>query len=190
MAVDSRAKRGSVPNLGSPFQVVLPEPDGGIGVNDRADLAFLYSGLAEAGVAAESLTDIRDGLKTRLQTIAGLRVYSSQVDSINEFPCAVLILDRLDYVITVEGFSFEGTWRVLVLVDSAVRQDAYELLDEYLDPSGTRSIEAAVYGDSTLGGFVDGVVVRRAGSVGILPEISPTVLGATFYVEFLRKVNR
>ena len=190
MSVDSRAKRGSIPNLGSPFQVVLPEPDGGIGVNDRADIAFLYSGLADSGVAAESLTDIRDGLKTRLETIAGLRVYSSQVDSIQEFPCAVLILDRLDYVITVEGFSFEGTWRVLVLVDAAVRQDAYELMDEYLDPGGASSIEAAVYGDSTLGGFVDGCVVRRAGSIGPLPDIGVTVIGATFTVDFLRKVDR
>ena len=190
MAVDSRAKRGSIPNLGSPFQVVLPEPDGGISVNDRADLAFLYSGLAASGAAAQSLTDIRDGLKTRLETIAGLRVYSSQVDNINDFPCAVLILDRLDYVITVEGFSFEGTWRVLVLVDAAVRQDAYELLDDYLDPGGARSIEAAIYGDSTLGGFVDGSVVRRSGDIGPLPDIGSTVIGATFTVDFLRKVDR
>ena len=189
MAVDSRNKRGSVPNLGTPFVVAYPEPDGGIGVNDRADIAFLYSGLA-AGAAAESLTDIRDGLKTRLETISGLRVYSSQMDSIQNFPCAVLILDRLDYVITVEGFSFEGTWRVLVLVDAAIRQDAYELMDDYLDPSGARSVEAAVYGDSTLGGYADGVVVRRASGIGPLPDLGATIIGATFTVEFLRKVTR
>ena len=190
MAVDSRNKRGSVPNLGTPFVVAYPEPDGGISVNDRADIAFLYSGLADSGVAAQSLTDIRDGLKTRLETISGLRVYSSQMDSIQNFPCAVLILDRLDYVIAVEGFSFQGAWRVLVLVDAAIRQDAYELMDEYLDPSGSRSIEAAVYGDSTLGGYVDGVVVRRASGIGPLPDLGATIIGATFTVEFLRKVNR
>jgi hypothetical protein len=191
MPVDSVSKRRSVMTLGTPFVAALPEPDGGISAPDRLHLAYLYSGIA-AGVVTveESLTDIRDGLKTRLETITGLRVYSSQVDNIQQFPCAVLILDRLDYVITVDGFTFEGTWRVLVLVDAAVRQDAYELMDDYLDPAGTRSIEAAVYGDSTFGGFVDGVVVRRASGIGPVPELGATLIGATFNIDFLRKVTR
>ena len=139
MPIDSRSKRGSVLNMGTPFDAALPPPDSSAAVGDRADLLFLYSGLITEGAPgvpeAATLTDIRDGIVTRLRTISGLRVYSSQMDSINEYPCAVVILERLDYVIAIGNFSFEGVFRVAVLTDSGIVQDAYTQLDPYLDPS-------------------------------------------------------
>ena len=187
MAVDSRSKRGSVLNMGLPFDAALPPPDSSVAVGDRADLLFLYSGLITEGAAsAATLTDIRDGIVTRLRTISGLRVFSSQMDSINEYPCAVVILEKLDYVIAVGGYSFEGMFRVAMLTDSGIVQDAYTQLDPYLDPAGAQSIQAALYGDSTLGGTVDGIVVQNNRQVSRVPD-SDYVMG-DILVQIVKKV--
>ncbi len=45
MAVDSRDKRFSMMGLAQPVPSVLPNPDGTVGTQDRAFLAFLYAGL-------------------------------------------------------------------------------------------------------------------------------------------------
>lgn len=189
MAVDTRSKRGSVLNMGTPFDAALPPPDTSVAVADRADLLFLYSGLITEGAAvvnADTLTDIRDGLVARLRTISGLRVYSSQMDSISEYPCAVVILERLDYVIAIGNYSFDGLFRVAVLTDSGIVQDAYNQLDPYLDPSGSQSIQAALYGDSTLGGTVDGIVVQSNRQVRRMPD-SDYVMG-DIYVQIVKQV--
>lgn len=186
MAVDSRLKRGSVPNLATPLRVVLPPPDNAGPLADRVALAFLYPGLQTSSAAAATISDIRDGLVTRLQTISGLRVYSTQMDSIQEYPCAVVILERLDYVMTVAGHSFEGQFRVAVLVNSVLSQDAYTQLDQYLD-AGTSAVVGAVYGDDTLGGAVDGLVVTPVRRVYPIPETD--LVAADILVTFTKSVT-
>lgn len=54
MSVDSRDKRMSLIGFGLPILVVLPNPDGTIGTQDRAMLLWLYHGIAlEAAEVAE-----------------------------------------------------------------------------------------------------------------------------------------
>ena len=187
MPVDSRSKRGSVLNLGGPFYAALPAPTVTPSVGDRAALAYLYFGLIEAGSAsAATLTDIRDGLVTRLQTISGLRVYSSHMNSIQEYPCAVVILDTLDYVIAIGGYSFQGQFRVVMLTDSGIVQDAHEQLDPYLDPSGAQSVTAAILADDTLGGTVDGLVVQTTRNVRRIQDTD--LVAADISVQFVKQV--
>ena len=187
MPVDSRNKRGSVLNLGGPFYAALPAPTVTPSVGDRAALAYLYFGLIEAGSAsAATLTDIRDGLVDRLATISGLRVYSSQMNSIQEYPCAVVILDTLDYVIAIGGYSFQGQFRVVMLTDSGIVQDAHEQLDPYLDPSGAQSVTAAILADDTLGGTVDGLVVQTTRNVRRIPDTD--LVAADISVQFVKQV--
>lgn len=45
MAIDTRVKRSSAINVGSPWRSMLPEPDGAIGQGDRQATAYLYSGI-------------------------------------------------------------------------------------------------------------------------------------------------
>lgn len=173
--------------MGGPFYAALPAPTATPAVGDRAALAYLYFGLIEAGSAsAATLTDIRDGLVTRLQTISGLRVYSSQMDSIQEYPCAVVILDKLDYVIAVGGYSFQGQFRVAMLTDSGITQDAYTQLDAYLDPSGSQSVSAAILGDDTLGGAVDGLIVQTARNFHRIPDTD--LVSGDILVQFVKQV--
>lgn len=187
MAVDTIGKRRSVVNVGTPFRVALPEPDGTISAADRLHLGYLYSGIAVGAAAVVvSLTDIRDALVDRLETISGLRVYSSQMDALNEFPCAVVIFDRLDYVVTAGGYSFEWQARIVVMVDSAITQDAFTQLDDYMDSSSATSIENAIYGDATLGGDTDWLVVRSLGNVRRVPET--TLVAADVMVSGIKQV--
>jgi hypothetical protein len=53
MALDTRNKRGSALNVGSPWRGILPEPDGAISLGDRQTVVFLYAGI-EAGAGSES----------------------------------------------------------------------------------------------------------------------------------------
>lgn len=61
MAIDSVSKRFSIVNLGGDL-MVLPKPDGTVGVKDRLNLISLYSGLGDTesgGGGAGPLTGIQ-----------------------------------------------------------------------------------------------------------------------------------
>lgn len=49
MAIDTRDKRSSAINIGSPWRGMLPLPDGAINQGDRQHVAFLYRGIAASG---------------------------------------------------------------------------------------------------------------------------------------------
>jgi len=105
-----------------------------------------------------TLADISAGLATRLRTIAGLRVYQHEPDNLNDLPCAVIMPEKINYIMAAGGTGFEGTFRIALFTNSGVREDAYTLLESYIAPSGASSVRAAVYGDGTLGATVDAVI--------------------------------
>ena len=84
--------------------------------------------------------DIKSGLKTRLETISGVRVYANPHDAINQFPSAVIFVDSIEYPITFAGTASAGTLRVVFLSDSAVTEQAVRDLDKYLHPSNGSSV--------------------------------------------------
>ena len=51
MPVDSRDKRSSAINVGSPWRALLPVPDGTIGQADRQHVPFMYRGITASGGA-------------------------------------------------------------------------------------------------------------------------------------------
>lgn len=53
MAIDTKAKRFSMMNMGHPgATIILPAPDGTIDAGDRAHLLGLYSGITLAGIVS------------------------------------------------------------------------------------------------------------------------------------------
>ena len=132
--------------------------------------------------------DIKAGLKTRLETISGVRVYANPHDMISQFPAAVIFTDSLQYPITFAGTAMAGTMRVVFLSDSAVTEQAVRDLDKYLHPSNGSSVLRAIYGDGKLGTAVDGVVSVSAENIGVRQlGNGDTAIGADFVVSFLRK---
>lgn len=107
-----------------------------------------------------NVSSVRDGLKTRLQTVSGLRVTDLIPDKVNP-PCA--IVGQLDFTFDIDnarGLDI-ATCDVYVIVQRFDARSAQNKLDEYLG-SGSKSIKSAIEGDRTLGGVVNTLRVTSA----------------------------
>jgi len=96
-------------------------------------------------------SQVRDGLKTRLQTISGLRVF----DLIPENPQPpAAVVGQLDLNFDIDnarGLDL-ATIEVFVLVQRFSERAGQDKLDAYLSGTGATSVKAAIEGDKTLGG--------------------------------------
>lgn len=133
------------------------------------------------------ISDIKDGLGTRLATISGLRVYNHAPGAIEQFPAAFIMVDSINYKEGIGGTTISGTLRAVVFINRADVPEALNELDAYLDPSGARSVMLAVQNDATLGTTVDGAYVSEAVNVGMREEQGGWYAGADFLVPFWRK---
>ena len=107
--------------------------------------------------------DVKRGIKTRLESIPGLRVITYEPEDWRDFPVAIIRLDsRGGSRAGVNGLSFEAEFVVTVMAGGAKRREAYDTLDSYIASAGAMSVEAAIDGDRTLGG-----VVERARLAGV-----------------------
>lgn len=134
------------------------------------------------------MQDAGTGLKTRLATITSLnQVFSpSEIpDSINAFPCAIILPGKSDYDPTLsEAANVDVTFRILILLGKPDQPSALNTIIEYADPTGTNSVRAAIHADMTLGGNADTCQVISNSGAGY------TVWGGIIYLstEFEIKV--
>lgn len=96
-------------------------------------------------------SQVRDALKTRLQTIAGLRVYEVIPEPITP-PCAVV--GQLDFTFDIDNARGldQANVDIYVIVQRFSERAGQDKLDGYLAGTGATSIKAAIEGDRTLGG--------------------------------------
>jgi hypothetical protein len=106
-------------------------------------------------------SQVRDGLKTRLETITGLRAYDLIPDTVTP-PAAVV--GQLDFTFDIDNARGldQAQVDVLVIVQRFSERSGQNLLDLYLSGSGSSSIKAAIEGDRTLGGVVNTLRVTGA----------------------------
>jgi len=106
------------------------------------------------------VSSVRDGLKTRLQTITGLRAYDVIPDKVTP-PCA--IVGQLDFTFDIDNARGldQATLDVYVIVQRLDARSGQNKLDDYLG-SGSKSIKTAIEGDRTLGGTVNTLRVTSA----------------------------
>lgn len=106
-------------------------------------------------------SQVRDGLKTRLQTITGLRAYDLIPDTVTP-PAAVV--GQLDFTFDIDNARGldQAQVDVLVIVQRFSERSGQNLLDTYLSGAGSTSIKAAIEGDRTLGGAVNTLRVTGA----------------------------
>lgn len=112
-----------------------------------------------------TLTQIRDGLATRLATISGLRAHATLPDTIN-VPAAIVRPERRDFSLSMGSAPSAAnsiTFIVTVLAAASANgmTEGQDALDAYLDDSGASSIKAAIEGDRTLAGIVTTTRVIR-----------------------------
>jgi hypothetical protein len=108
-------------------------------------------------------SQVRDGLKTRLQTITGLRVYDLIPEPVTP-PCAVV--GQLDLTFDIDNARGldQANVDIYVIVQRFSERAGQDKLDAYLAGSGSSSIKTAIEGDRTLGGTVNTLRVTAAES--------------------------
>ena len=106
---------------------------------------------------------VRDGLKTNLQTITGLRVYDL-IPEIPTPPCAVV--GQLDFTFDIDNARGldQAEVDVYVIVQRFSERAGQDKLDTFLRGTGATSIKTALEVDRTLGGAVNTLRVTAAQS--------------------------
>lgn len=110
-----------------------------------------------------TLTQVRNKLEARLDTIDGLQVIPYVPDDIPGYPAAVVFPPvNADYSDDLGAGSFTVTFIVMLFVAANIDRKQLDLYD-LLDRSGPSSVYAALEADRTLGGLaVDCRVVDAA----------------------------
>ena len=123
-----------------------------------------------------TISQIASGLKTRLETISGLRGFSYQPEQENP-PFGFPQLNSIDYHHAFRGGDVVTNWTVTVVVGRWLDRTANASLDNYLSYSGAKSVRQAIEADETLGGVCSTLIVRSGADVTSLD-----VGGAQFLV--------
>jgi hypothetical protein len=130
-----------------------------------------------------SVLELAQGLARRCETISGLRCY--HVMHPKPEPPAACVAGPVRWTYDE---TFDGTWRpvfeVWVFVNPADLYRAQEALFAYLAPTGTKSIPAALYADTTLGGVAnDTRVLGGARPPTVTDTAGGQLLGCALEVE-------
>ena len=106
-------------------------------------------------------SEVREGLKTNLQAIKGMRVYDL-IPSPAVAPAA--IVGQLDFTFDLNNARGldQANLDVVVLVQRFTERTGQNDLDKYLAGSGDYSIKAAIESDLTLGGACNTLRVTSA----------------------------
>ncbi len=131
-----------------------------------------------------SLETIGLGIKARLETITGLKVFapSELPDSINQFPAALILPGETNYNSTFSGDA-DYRFRVIMLITKQDSPSALGKLLDYIELTGTYSVKAAIEADSTLAGAADDLRVSRNLGIGVTVWGGYTYLSTEFSVE-------
>lgn len=115
-----------------------------------------------------SFATIADGIKKRLETISGLKVFATKElpDSVNQFPAALILPGETPYVTTLSSTDCDYNFRIILLFAKADTPSAISKMLEYMAVEGSKSVVAAIHGDKTLDGSADTCKVSRNLGVG------------------------
>ncbi len=139
-----------------------------------------------------SIKAITDGLVDVLNDISGLRVEGVPVDpnAFTEFPYAVITLDRVTPLeLSMGATPMRMDFRVTVYINKAMTPEAYDTLYEFIDMSGTNSIDAAIEANNDLK-LSDGDVQAALVNVENIGQHEVEVSSRLFAADFIIMVTR
>lgn len=128
-----------------------------------------------------TIAQVRASLKDRLATITDLRANATEPASPN--PPAAWPIPRAGDYHADQGDTVTLRWVVRVVVNPGDINRGQTALDDYLSPTGSKSIRAAIEADPTLGGVAESVSVTGWGAYGLYEFGQVSLLGAEVNVE-------
>ena len=129
------------------------------------------------------ISEVRNGIAARLESIGGLRVYPEPPAAVSEFPALILGPGGISakYDQTMKGGDVRYSLEVLLLVASGDAGEAWDQLESYVSADGEASVKAALDGD--LDGAAHWARVLGAGKVGQVSYRRANYWGASFQLE-------
>lgn len=135
-----------------------------------------------------TLKQVRAGFKTTLEaniTSPNILAYS-RVPASPIVPCVVVMPAATEYLVTMNRGGDMWDFDLHVLTPSGDDDVAQDLLDEYIAPTGTRSIPAIIHANQALGLSGVQAVVRRLTNYGFRFEaVQIPHIGATLRAQVL-----
>lgn len=135
-----------------------------------------------------TLKDVRTGFKTILEaniTNPGVMVYK-RVPGAPIVPCVIVAPANADYLITMNRGGDMWEIDLHVLTPSGDDDVGQDLLDEYVAPTGARSIPAIIHQNKTLGlSGVEAVVARMTAYGFRFETVGTPHIGATLRTRVL-----
>lgn len=130
-----------------------------------------------------TVAQIRAGLNTRLATISGLQTYA-YLPGDPAVPCAFVGSPReTNYHRAHQDGLTEYVFALWALVSTAPpAEESQADLDEFVSPTGSRSIKAAVEGDPTLAGAVSDLIVESMDGYAVYVTEKGSWFGAQLVV--------
>jgi hypothetical protein len=128
-----------------------------------------------------SISELRQGLATNLQTISGLRVVDTLPDLVNP-PMAMIGLTKVNYNQQNQRSMAEYTFQVTVVVGRVSERTAQATLDVLVAP-GSGSVKYAIESDRSLGGKAYEVFVPELSAYGAVSINGIDYLSAEFSVQ-------
>lgn len=135
-----------------------------------------------------SVKTIGTALGVRLETITKLRVYNPAElpKKISEFPCALIMPGMISYHDTHGGASYYTiNYRVIIAVTNQDQPEKLNELFDYIEPTGTYSVVAAIEGDRTLGATASDCMVFTNAGIGFTTWGGINLLSTEFEVRVL-----
>lgn len=130
---------------------------------------------------AATVGEITVGLKNNLATITGLRCMDYVPDNFAP-PCAVVLLESVDYQRAFAGGGAQHRMKVTVIVGRTSERAAQSSLDAYLSYGGNKSIRTAISSDLTLGGKAQTLIVESADNIRMITQGDANYLAVDFSV--------
>ena len=116
------------------------------------------------------MLEIGNGIKTRLQTIQGLRIFATDElpDSINQFPAALVVPGETAYVTTLSSTDADYNFRIILVFSRANSPSAISKMLPYIAVEGNKSVVEAIHEDVTLDDNAQTCKVTRNMGIGSL----------------------
>jgi hypothetical protein len=129
-----------------------------------------------------TVTELKNGIKTRLETITNLRAYAQQPDQVNPSVGGIAwpTLESITYHGAMRAGLVTHVFTVSVIVGRAAERTAQALMDTYLSYDG--GIRAAIEADTTLGGYAKTLIVEEASNITTVDANDTTYLTVDFRV--------
>ena len=132
-----------------------------------------------------SIKTIRDNLKTRLATIAGLYTHDTIPDNVYVPAAIVGMPSSVRYDFSFRTPVSRYLFPVRVIAGRVMENQGQDLIDDLASPDGALSVRAAIDADPSLGGAAHSTRVTEARDFGVYEVAGVPYIGCEFEIEVI-----